>query len=123
MAERSQVQTKLIDRFGTASELIEFLESPTGKQFLGDMKEAPRHRAHDRILSSIRSAIVLSFLGIGFLSLGIPWDWPGFEIPGAILLALGIGFFVAAFVSTKLSRSWGLIDSPGEREHDVTPSY
>ena len=109
-AYRAQVQEKLIARFNSGPELVEFLQSPTGKQFLGEAAEAPKQRAYDRILGSIRNAIVLGFLGLGFLGLVLRGeDWAMY--PGFILTGLGLGFLVAAIVSNKLSKSWGIIDN------------
>lgn len=38
---QAEVQTRLIDRFGTAPELIEFLQSPAGQQFVSGVQSAP----------------------------------------------------------------------------------
>jgi len=113
-AYRAQVQEKLIARFNSGPELVEFLQSPTGKQYLGEAAEAPKHRAYDRILASIRNAIILGFLGFAFVGIGIAehdYDW---FYPGFILTGLGIGFLVAAIVSRKLSKAWGILDPQSE---------
>ncbi|MCU1349329.1 MAG: hypothetical protein JWO56_2359 [Acidobacteria bacterium] len=109
----ADVQTKLIERFGTAPELVTFLQSEEGRQFLGAVEAAPKYLAGDRILSGVRKAIVLSFLGAGFLLLCIPESIrnEGFMVAGGVLLALGLGYFVSTLVSLKLSRSWGLVTS------------
>jgi len=108
---QAEVQTKLIERFGTAPELVTFLKSPEGREFLGAVEAAPKYMAGDRILAGIRKSIVLGFLGAGFLLLCIPDSLrnDGFLIAGGILLALGVGYFVSTLVSLKLSRSWGLV--------------
>jgi hypothetical protein len=110
---QAEVQTKLIERFGTAPELVTFLQSAEGRQFLGTVEAAPRYLAGDRILAGVRKAVVLSFLGAGFLLLCIPESIrnEGFMIAGGVLLALGLGYFVSTVISFRLSKSWGLVTS------------
>jgi hypothetical protein len=109
---QAQVQTRLIERFGSAPELVTFLQTPEGKDFLGGVQSAPALHARDRIVSTMGRAIILGLLGLGFLAMCI-WDETrneGFVIAGCILLALGIGYFLAGLLSIKLSRNWGLMD-------------
>jgi hypothetical protein len=109
----AEVQTKLIDRFGTAPELVTFLQSSEGRHFLGAVEAAPKYLAGDRILAGVRKAVVLSFLGAGFLLLCIPESTrsEAFIVAGGVLLALGLGYFVSTVVSFRLSKSWGLMSS------------
>lgn len=110
---QAEVQTKLIDRFGTAPELVTFLQSPEGQQFLGAVESTPKYLAGDRILAGVRKAVVLSFLGLSFLLLCIPYSTRNefFMVSGGILLALGVGYFVSTVISFRLSKSWGLVTS------------
>ncbi len=110
---QAEVQSKLIEKFGTAPELVTFLHSEEGREFLGIVEAAPRQAAGERLLSGVRKAIVLSFLGVAFLLLCIPESVrnDGFMIAGFVLLALGVGHFVSTLVSVRLSRSWGLVES------------
>ena len=39
---RAQVQMKLIDRFGSADEFVQFVKSNEGKEFLGDAPQVAR---------------------------------------------------------------------------------
>lgn len=106
---QAAVQTKLIDRFGSAPELVEFLKSPEGRQFVGDIEQLPRHVAGEQILGGIRKGVTTALLGVGFLCVYMFWDNLGMLIPGFILLTLGLGFFISTIISVKLSRSWGLL--------------
>ena len=113
---QAEVQTKLIDRFGSAPELIDFLQSEAGHQFIEGFHSAPRYAAREKILGGLRRGIITSLLGLGFLALfaaDYRENW-GFIYPGCLILSLGIGFFLSTFVSMKLSRSWGLIDDRSE---------
>lgn len=99
---QAEVQTRLIDRFGSAPELIEFLQSPAGQQFVSGVQSAPALMARERIMSGFTRAIVLSMLGAAFLGLTFFYD-DDFAVPAAILFSLGIGYLLATLVSYKLS--------------------
>ena len=60
-----EMQSKLIDRFGSAPELVSFLQSPAGRQFVTGVQSAPDVLTRERILSGFTRAIVLSSLGAG----------------------------------------------------------
>ena len=98
---QAEVQTKLIDRFGTAPELIEFLQSPTGRQFVMGVNSAPLILARERIASGFTRAIVLSFLGAAFLALTFFYS-DDFAVPAAIVFSLGIGYLLATLVSYRM---------------------
>jgi hypothetical protein len=108
---QSEVQTRLIDRFATAPELVEFLHSKEGKQFLGGVETLPRLNASDRVLRGIRTGIITTFLGLAFLGLCLSEEIrnEGFLIAGGVLTAIGIGNFISTYVSIRLSRAWGLM--------------
>lgn len=100
---QAEVQTRLIDRFGSAPELIEFLQSPAGRQFVTGVQSAPAALARERILSGFTRSIVLSMVGAAFLALTIFYE-DGFAVPAAILLSLGVGYLLATLVSYRLSK-------------------
>ena len=97
-----QMQSRLIDRFGTAPELIEFLHSPAGREFVSGVQSAPAALTRERILGGFTRAIVLTMLGAAFLFLTFMFE-RFFAVPAAVLLALGIGYLLATLVSYKLS--------------------
>lgn len=100
-----QMQARLIDRFGTAPELIEFLHSPAGRQFVSGVQSAPAALTRERILSGFTRSIVLTMLGAAFLFLTFMYE-NDFAVPAAILFSLGIGYFLATLVSYKLSAKY-----------------
>jgi hypothetical protein len=101
---QAEVQSRLIDRFGSAPELIDFLQSPAGRQFVSGVQSAPALLARERILSGFSRAIVLSMLGAAFIALTIFYD-DDFAVPAAILFSLGVGYLLATFVSWRLSKT------------------
>jgi hypothetical protein len=107
---QAEVQTRLIDRFGSAPELIDFLQSPAGRQFVNGVQSAPALLARERILSGFSRAIVLSMLGAAFVALTIFYD-RDFAVPAAILFSLGLGYLLATFVSWRLSKHLDGVDA------------
>src|SRR6266581_3975755 len=94
----ADVQTKLIERFGSGPEIIEFLKSPEGQQFATGISRLPRLAARDRVVGGFTRAIFLTFLGIAFLLLCFTeMSNPGFLIAGAVLTALGLANLVSSF--------------------------
>ena len=97
-----EMQSRLIDRFGTAPELVEFLHSPAGRSFVSGVEGVPAALTRERLLSGFSRAIVLTMLGTAFLFLAI-YDNKDWAIPAAIIFFLGIGYLIATYVSYKLS--------------------
>lgn len=100
---QAEVQGRLIDRFGSAPELIEFLQSPAGRQFVHGVQSAPAMLTRERIMSGFTRAIILSMLGAAFLGLTFFYD-DDFAVPASILFSLGLGYLIATFVSYRLSK-------------------
>jgi hypothetical protein len=98
---QAEVQAKLIDRFGTAPELIAFLQSDTGRQFVSGVQSAPMLLARERVASGFSRAIVLSALGAAFLGLTFFYN-DDFAVPAAIVFSLGIGYLLATLVSWRM---------------------
>ena len=115
---QSEVQTRLIDKFSTAPEFVDFLNSDTGKQFLTGIDKMPQLMARDRIVGGVSRGVIMSLLGLAFIAIWIADSNIGFMYPGFILIGLGIGFFVSTIASLKLSQKFGLIgdDKPTPRE-------
>ena len=112
-----EMQSKLIDRFGSAPELIGFLQSPAGRQFITGVQSAPEVLTRERILSGFTRAVVLSTLGLAFLFLTFLYD-DDWAVPASIVFALGIGYFLATLITYKLS---GKVRS-GQLEPSTMPS-
>lgn len=101
---QAEVQSRLIDRFGSAPELIDFLQSSAGRQFVNGVQSAPAMLTRERILSGFSRAIILSMLGVAFLALTFFYD-DDFAVPAFILFSLGVGYLLATFVSWRLSKN------------------
>ena len=107
---QAELQSKLIDRFGSTPELISFLSSEAGRDFVNGVQRGTMHVARERVLSGVRRGIVFTFLGGAFLILWFVMDEVGLAWPAVLLLALGLGYFVATYASVAISQRFG----PGE---------
>jgi len=104
MQAQVEMQSRLIDRFGSAPELIEFLHSPAGQQFVTGVQSAPAMLTRERIMNGFSRSIVLTALGTGFLFLTFMYD-DSFAVPAAILFFLGVGYLIATLVAWKLAKA------------------
>jgi hypothetical protein len=112
---RSQatVQARLLDKLPSAESLLAYTETASGRNFLSSISElhTTRTSPFKTILNGVQAAILLSVFGITLLLLhehhALP-D-PSVLVFGAISLALGIGFALAAGATWLLSSSFGLL--------------
>ena len=98
---RSEVQMRMIEKFGTSAEFTQFLSSPAGREFL-----EPRRSARDRVLVGVRAGVILVFLGVAFFLGYFAEHDRGFFIPAFILGGLGLGFLVSSAISWSLVKRW-----------------
>lgn len=121
--QQSEVHNKILDRFGTSSELLEYVKSPAGSRFL-ESAPIPLHaeqpvtapnRAMARAVWSVQIGVIVGAAALGMLMVSLRFDEEtanGFFAMGAILLAIGVGFIGSAAVSLLVSRRLGLWDAP-----------
>lgn len=114
---QTEVHNKLLDRFATNEELMNYIQTPAGKRFLESaplqLEAGPRPASApvSRILWSIQVGLVLLAAGIGLLIVSnnvqkeIVQPMYGFAV---LTMSLGVGFVVSSFVSYVLSRRLGL---------------
>jgi hypothetical protein len=108
---QAEVQTKLLEKFGTGQELLAYAQTATGQQLLESLK-VERISPHGRIIGAVQAGIVLLFLGGALLTLRYQLYAAdeGFAILGTLSCALGAGFIVSAAASYLLSKSLGLLN-------------
>jgi hypothetical protein len=108
---QTSVQTKLIDRFSSAPELIDFLQSPTGREFVSGVQSAPAMLTRERIVTGVSRSILLMFIGLAFFGMSWATNVNGLLVPGVIFFVLGAGYLVASYASYRLSIHFGLAAS------------
>ena len=114
---QADVQGKLLDKFGSSQELLQYLHTTHGQRFL-DFVVTERANPYGRILASVQAGVILVLLGAAFLVLlrmaRVHEVADVLLVCGTLVLTLGIGLLASGALSYVLSRSWGLLDSQPE---------
>ena len=115
---RMDVQLKMLDKVSTGAELVQFAESDAGSKFLASI-ELQSAGTRDRIISAVYKAVILLIVGIAVYVLRGTLDEGTvvFTILGTVLMAFGIGYLIATFISYRLASKWGMI--PTETREEV----
>lgn len=100
---QAEIQAKLIERFTSAPELIQFLESTTGREFVNGVQSVPAILNRERVATGVGRAIILTFLGLGFLVMALVFAEDGLVVPAMIFISLGLGYLVATWASHRIS--------------------
>ena len=119
---QSDVHGRLMERFSSNDELMAYVQSPAGRQFLQGLPAAAPETPNvssvaaplTRILWSVQAGVVLVCGGTGFLVIKPYFVDEVAEmllVWGVIGVALGIGFILAAGASYILSVRFGLFDA------------
>jgi hypothetical protein len=108
-----EMHNKMLDRFSSSQDLVAYLQTDAGKQFLAMGESEPKKSPYGRILGAMQIGVILIALGTALLILchSFRSGWQEFLAFGSISLALGIGFLAAAALSYRLSKSLGLFDN------------
>ena len=123
---QTEIHTKLIDRFGTSQELIQYMESESGKRFLeaapipvnfeGDQKVPS---VVGRVLMPLQIGSVMTLLGAGLLVARHSFTH-GLQsvlmLVGIVILMPGLGFILSAGVTWMLAGRLGLMPQDASRE-------
>ena len=114
---QTELHSRLLDKFSSAHEVVEFLQTPSGAQFV-DSFSSEREEPASGILRSTHRGIVLVVVAAGCLGLikAYGWDNNPLLVIGVILLCLGIGFLISAAVSHRLSKTLGLAQRTGNTQ-------
>jgi len=114
---QADIQSKLVDKFGTTEDLIAYTGTDTGREFLRSLSLEQRS-PYDRIIGAVQAGIVSFFFGVALLFLRnrVSGGEQVLLVFGTIFATLGIGFVLAAAASYSLSKSFGLLHrAPAQR--------
>ena len=130
---QTEVHGKLIDRFGTSQELIQYMESESGRKFLEaapisatfeDGQKMPN--VVSRVLTQLLIGLVLVPLGSGLLTVRHSFTH-GLQsvllLGGIVTLMPGLGFVVSAVATWVLAGRLGMMSPGAGREggsHDLS---
>jgi hypothetical protein len=114
---QAEVHNKILDRFGTSAELMEYIKTPAGTKFLESAPiplraERPAQSApYSRVVLSIQAGVIVAAAALGMLLVSLRYSddsGEGLFALGAIALCIGAGFIGSALVTLFLSRRLGL---------------
>jgi hypothetical protein len=108
---QAEVQTKLLDKVGSAQDLLAYAQTEAGREMLESLK-VEQHSPHARILGALQTSIVMICLGAALLFLRgrVTGSEEGFLVFGTLSTMLGFGFGLSAIASYYLSKSFGLLN-------------
>lgn len=97
------LQSKLIEKFGSSAELVAFLQSDAGKAFVTGVQRGPARMTRERAFGSMRVGIFFTAIGVAFLALwGIDRN-DGLAWPGVFMFVLGAAYFASAYSMKRAS--------------------
>jgi hypothetical protein len=120
--QQAEVHNKILDRFGSSDELLQYIKSPAGSKFL---ESAPipvraseptvQNAPTTRILWAIQIGVIAAIASFGMILVSLRLSGDAaltlFTL-GAIGFCVGAGFIASAFVSVVVSRRLGLWQGP-----------
>lgn len=112
---RAEERDRLLNRFATGPEMVDFLSSPTGHKLL-DGFAIQKGAAVRSLAKTITAGMVLLCIGLAFLiiaGMGVIDEAP-FEIPGVLTGMAGAGILISAWISARLFRRSGLLPRDGD---------
>ncbi len=112
------LQLKLLDKISSSDDLREFLESAAVRDLLEAHPRAERSEVRRRVLDSLVPGCVLTCVGLVFVVTGRD----AVRFFGTVGLTIGVGFLLAAFLASRLARSWEVlgkrVDPPSAAQSD-----
>ena len=112
---RAEIYNRLVDKFETAPEFIEFLQSDAGLRFIEE-QTVETSQPLTTILGSIRLGVSLALIGLGMITVSNIWDntlgndlYIVLALGGTVALTAGAGFIISAAISYRICKSWGLM--------------
>lgn len=119
---QAEVHNKILDRFGSSDEVLNYIKTPAGSKFLESAPipvraERPATATPmTRIMWSIQLGVIVAAGSLGMLLVGLRFSGEGAQglfALGAIGFCVGAGFIGSAYASLMLSRRLGIWQDPG----------
>ncbi|MBW3670245.1 MAG: hypothetical protein KY432_01085 [Acidobacteria bacterium] len=132
---QSEVHNKILDRFGTSEELLEYIKTPAGTKFLESApiplhsdkpaRSNPLSSPLTRMVWSIQLGVVIAVASLGMLLVSFRFsERSGDELFafGLIGFCVGAGFIASAAVSLIMSQRLGLWDPSRPTDQPSAPT-
>ncbi|HLJ90806.1 MAG TPA: hypothetical protein VKZ53_28635 [Candidatus Angelobacter sp.] len=127
MKVRDEVHNKLLDRFATNEQLLQYMNTDAGRRFLeaappGSIGQPGMGVGQSlvRVVVPVQLGIILVLLGTGLLSLrhNIGHAAEAFLIVGTLSLVLGFGFVLSGGIAFGVARHLGLVPPKAENSRE-----
>ncbi|HUO84905.1 MAG TPA: hypothetical protein VM534_07300, partial [Thermoanaerobaculia bacterium] len=114
---QSEVHNKILDRFASSDELLQYVKTPAGSKFLESApiplraEQTPQSPSLSRVMWSVQIGLVVAAGAIGMLLVSFRFEEEAAQelfALGLIGFFIGAGFVVSAAASIILSRRLGL---------------
>jgi len=106
--ERIEVRKALIDKFASAQDLNNLMETAAGRRLFAESSAGSSPVRP--VLWSVRMGILAVLTAVGVGGLGLMANENSVLGAAALLVCIGFGFLVSAAVTYRLSKSWGLLE-------------
>lgn len=106
--QRIAVRKALIDKFASARDLNDLMETPAGRRLFAEFSAGGSPVRP--VLSSVRMGILAILAGVGVCGLGLIANAEPIVGVAALLVCIGFGFLISAVITYHLSKSWGLLE-------------
>lgn len=104
---------KVLERCSANQELMGYVQSDAGRRFLESAADGQANPT-SRVLNAVQAGVILSLLGgasIVVSNFHQEVDAREFFVTlGWLVMSVGLGFLISAFVSYALCKSWGLLN-------------
>jgi hypothetical protein len=114
---RLEAHSRMLDRFGSSTEFVSFLQTAEGRGYLQTVALGSRKSQKEKILGSVRTGVILVILSFGIMFAGFVDGGGSNEdtlIVGILGLFLGAGFLASAAISYRLSKAWSIFEEPSQ---------
>lgn len=113
---QTEVHGRILDRFATNEEVLEYIKSPAGSRFLESAPIAVHNETKPsgpmtRVMWSIHLGVIIAAAGAGMLVVAARLassGSEGFFALGMISFCVGAGFIISAIISMAVSRRFGI---------------
>lgn len=110
-----EVHNRILDRFGSSEELLEYVRTSAGTRFLEaapiSVQTERASSPQSRVVRSVQIGVIVAAAALGTLLISGRFDDEGSQVLfalGVIALSIGVGFIGSAAVTNVLSQRLGL---------------
>jgi hypothetical protein len=115
------LQNRILDKFGTSSDVLAYLVSDAGRSLAQAVGSGPR-QIYQRVLSAIQIGVILlassGAIVLGRNLLKATADQQRAAFLGSVGLGFGFGFLLSAALTYVIAKAWGLLKVDSSQRGD-----